>query len=153
MNLFEYRGDLFQIDRGKWVLAHCISEDVTATKAMNKGIAKIFRNEYPTMASIIITQLKVGRAIRFEEKGHIIYNLISKHHYWQKAKGQYEEQYYFQLSGCLNDMKNQMVKNNELCLAMPRIASGLDGGDWTKIKQMIESIFDNTDIEIQIRYL
>ncbi|MFX1238484.1 MAG: hypothetical protein ACFFAS_15945 [Promethearchaeota archaeon] len=46
-----------------------------------------------------------------------------------------------------------MVKNGEKYLAMPWIASGLDGGDWSQIKALIKDIFSESDIEIEVRYL
>ncbi|MFX0073026.1 MAG: hypothetical protein ACFFAO_18265 [Candidatus Hermodarchaeota archaeon] len=149
----EVKGDLFKVDRTRWCLAHCISEDVTATKNMNKGIAKLFRSEHPKMAAQIAPFLRVGKAIRYSEENQTIYNLISKRLVWQKAKGDYKPRYYQQLSDALNDMKDQMVSNNELYLAMPRIASGLDGGNWEEIRRMIKNTFKNTMVEIQIRYL
>ena len=149
----ELKGDLFKVNRNKWCLAHCISEDVTATKNMNKGIAKLFRSEYPKMAAEIASFLRVGKAIRYSEENQTIYNLVSKHRVWQKAKGDYKPLYYQQLLDALNDMKDQMILKDELYLAMPRIASGLDGGNWEEIRRIIRNVFKNTKIEIQIRYL
>ncbi|MBD3216048.1 MAG: hypothetical protein GF311_25775 [Candidatus Lokiarchaeota archaeon] len=153
MNYREVKGDLFQINLKKWVLAHCISADVTASRNMNKGIAKTFREKFPDMASSISSDLKVGKAIRYKKDSQIIYNLITKEKVWQKAKGDYKKIYYMQLKDSLIDMKNQMLEYNEKSLAMPKIASGLDGGDWSEIRQIIKKIFEGTEINIQIRYL
>ena len=149
----EVKGDLFKLDLDKWTLAHCISADVTATKNMNKGIAKIFRNKYPKMAKHISPHLETGKAIRYQVGNHIIYNLVSKDKVWQKAKGNYKEIYYKNLRQALEDLMLQMISKGETHLAMPRIASGLDGGNWNIISKYIIKIFENTDVEIQIRYL
>ncbi|MFX1238741.1 MAG: hypothetical protein ACFFAS_15920 [Promethearchaeota archaeon] len=71
MKFKEVQGDLFEVNMEKWVLTHCISEDVTATRNMNKGIAKIFRKLYPKMAGIIFPQLKVGKAIKYEKDAQV----------------------------------------------------------------------------------
>ena len=149
----EVKGDLFDINPNEWVLAHCISADVTATKNMNKGIAKIFRNKYPNMAKEISPKLKIGKAVRYQKGNHVIYNLVTKDLVWKKAKGNYKEIYYNNLKQCLEDLEKNMVKNEETLLAMPRIASGLDGGDWNYISNLIKDIFKESSIEIQIRYL
>lgn len=149
----EIKGDLFEVDSEKWVLAHCISADVTETDNMNRGIAKIFRKKNPEMAKEISPKLEVGKAIRYQKSNVVIYNLVSKEKVWQKVKGKNEQMYYSQLKEALIDMKEQMIKAKEKSLAMPKIASGLDGGDWNFIREMILTVFSNTDIEIQICYI
>ncbi len=52
MEFKEVKGDLFQVDRSKFALAHCISGDVTATRNVKKGIAHLFQQEYPKMAGL-----------------------------------------------------------------------------------------------------
>ena len=153
MKYQELKGDLFKMDRNKWALAHCISADVTPTKNMNKGIAKIFRTTYPEMASNIFKKLKVGSAIRYHVNGHTIYNLVTKEKVSQKAIDHYEKKYYSQLFQALESMRDQMIKNGEKFLAMPKIASGLDKGNWDKISDHIRNIFANTEITIYIKYL
>ena len=46
-----------------------------------------------------------------------------------------------------------MIRNTESFLAMPKIASGLDGGDWEYVKILIQEIFQESEIKIEIRYL
>ena len=149
----EVKGDLFNVNTEKWVLAQCISADVTSTKKMNKGIAKTFRKKYPEMADNIASNLKIGKAVRYKKKNDVVYNLVTKENVWQKAKGDYKETYYTRLRDTLKDMKEKMIKNQEKFLAMPKIACGLDGGDWNIISKMIQDIFYNTEIKIQIRYI
>ncbi len=149
----EVKGDLFNVNTEKWVLAQCISADVTGSKKMNKGIAKTFRVKYPEMADNIASNLKVGKAIRYKKKNNVVYNLVTKENVWQKAKGGYKKTYYSQLRDTLKDMKEKMKKNKEKYLTMPKIACGLDGGDWNVISKMIQDIFYNTEIKIQIRYI
>ena len=59
----------FLIDTKAYVLAHCISADVTATKAMGAGIAKIFRRKYKNISRNDSSSLRVGKSVRYEEDG------------------------------------------------------------------------------------
>ena len=105
------------------------------------------------MVKSISPKLDCGKAIRYKINNHIVYNLISKEKVWQKAKGKYEEKYYNHLKSALFDMKKQMAKNNEKFLAMPRIASGLDGEDWEYIRDVIQDVFKDTKVSIQIQFI
>ena len=90
-------GERLELDPKEWKLAHCVSADVTATKNMNKGIAKIFRQKYPEMGEYIEKRVNIGTAVRFEKEGNVIYNLIPKEKVGQKAKSNYQNKYYQQL--------------------------------------------------------
>lgn len=153
MKYREIKGDLFKVNPNIWALAHCISADVSSSKNMNKGIAKLFRKKYPEMAGKISPKLQVGKALRYQKDNHVIYNLVTKEKVWQKAKGNYRENYYRQLKNSLIHMKQQMLMNQDKFLAMPKIASGLDGGNWIRIREMIKVVFNETEIEIQIRFI
>jgi len=152
MEYKEKEGDLFKVDRTKYVLAHCISSDVTATRNMNAGIAKKFRDEFPKMAAKIEPKVKLGRAIRYKRGKEIVYNLISKKNVREKVYDD-PDRYYLNLRSSLRDMMFQMQLNGEKFLAMPTISSGLDGGDWNVIREIIQDIFKDSEINILIRKL
>ncbi len=120
---------------------------------MNKGSAKIFRRLYPEMASCISQKLDIGKAMKYQERDLTFYNLVTKHKVWQKARGDYEEQYYQQLYEALEHMKDQMIKGGESYLAIPKIASGLDEGNCYKVRDFIKNIFFDAEITIQINFL
>ena len=50
-------------------------------------------------------------------------------------------------------MRDQMQHYGETRLAIPRISSGLDRGDWKVIKDIIEEVFAGSEIEALIKYL
>lgn len=50
----------------------------------------------------------------------------------------------------LVDMRNQCEKMNIEKLAMPLIGCGLDRLQWDKVRDIIEDVFENTDIEILV---
>ena len=47
-------------------------------------------------------------------------------------------------------MRDQCENLNITKLAMPKIGSGLDRLDWEKVKEIIQDVFDDSDIEILI---
>jgi len=137
MKYREEQGDLFTVDP-KYVLAHCISQDVTATRNI--------------MARIIEPYLRIGKAIRFSDV-RVVYNLVTKEFVNQQCRWSYLLDYYENLKRCLYDLSSQMIKNNEQFLAIPKIGCGLDRADWKIVKTMIRDAFKNTDIEILVRYI
>lgn len=136
MTITERNMDLFDVSED-YVMAHCIS----AGYVLGKGIAAQFeekynmseklRKEYPVRA--------VGMALKIDN----VYNLVTKEHHYNKPK-------LIDLQMALNDMKWQMLHDNEKHLAMPRIGCGLDKLNWEDVKPMIERTFKDTDIDILI---
>jgi hypothetical protein len=150
----EEKRDLFSVDTKSYVLAHCISADVTATRAMGAGIAKIFRRNYKDMAGVISPFLRVGKSIRYEKDGDIIYNMVSKPKVYHKiGLGISKDNYYDNLKKCLIDVKNQMIEHNETKIAMPKIGCGLDRGKWEEVREIIKEVFEDTNFEVLICYI
>lgn len=148
----ESRGDLFQL-KG-YVLAHCISADVTKNRGMGAGIAKTFRQKYPRMPGAISVLLKPDQAVRYRKGDQVIYNLVTKERFYHHiGRGIDSETYYRNLRNALVDMRDQMQHYGETRLAIPRIGSGLDRGDWKVIKDIIEEVFASSEIEVLIKYL
>ena len=62
----------------------------------------------------------------------------------------YHKATYKSLSSCLLDLRESYLPNDVLELAMPRIACGLDGLDWIKVRKLIQWWFQDTNISINI---
>jgi O-acetyl-ADP-ribose deacetylase (regulator of RNase III) len=93
----------------------------------------------------------VGRAFRYACEAGAVYNLFSKEIFRHKAGyGVTVEQYHSNLKNCLEDMKSQMLSNDEKFIAMPKIACGLDRCDWKDVEKIIKDVFGDTDIEILV---
>ncbi|MGJ0846525.1 macro domain-containing protein [Tissierella praeacuta] len=137
MILKEEKRDLFTID-DKYYLAHCISSDC----AMGAGIAVEFEKRFKLRREL----LKNGWLIRQHPtcilRGRV-FNLITKEEYWHKPT-------YNSLNSSLNIMRSIAEVENIKHIAMPKIGSGLDKLQWAKVKEMIEDIFDDSDIEILV---
>ena len=138
--LKEEKRDLFTVDN-KYCLAHCISSDL----AMGAGIAVKFQEKY-----------NLSRRIRKNEKGKItypnvylignIFSLVTKELYWHKPT--YEN---FKIT--LQMMKHMCGWNHIKYLAMPKLGCGLDRLSWVKVKEMIEEVFGDMDIEILVCHI
>jgi hypothetical protein len=151
MKYLEEKGDLFDLSND-FVLAHCISRDVTATTRMNAGIAKVFRSKWPLMAKEIQPISYVGQARRYRSGKRVIYNLISKGKYSDKVYND-PDLYYTNLKSALEDLRRQMVLEGEHDLGIPQIACGLDGGELETVRLIVKEVFSGADVDIIMRIL
>ena len=144
--------DLFDPNLGEYVLAHCVSLDF----AMGAGIAKEFVKRHPDMKQycrkVVQTEdVEVGDTIRYENEFGIVYNLITKENYWNKPNKDMDYLTYLEnLTICLENLKNKMEENKEAKLAIPKIGCGLDRCNWSDVKEIIEEVFENSDIEVLV---
>ena len=140
----EIRKDLFEMT---CPLAHCISSDF----ALGAGIAVMFRR-----MGVKRTLIENYKRNNWREKGYclrttanngqVVYNLVTKQNYWMKPT-------YNTLTSALADLKNQMLEHGETELAMPMIGCGLDRLEWNKVREIIQEIFQYTNINITICYV
>ena len=132
----EEKGNLFEVP-DKYYLAHCVSTDC----ALGAGIAVQFQNQFKLRDHLKAVDPKVGQAILIGR----VFNLFTKKVYYGKPT-------YDTLTVALEDMKNQCVTQNIKFLAMPKIAAGLDRLSWPKVREILQKVFENTDIEILVKY-
>ena len=142
MNIKEVQQDLFTVPQG-YYLAHCISGDY----ALGAGIAKAFDANY-NMRFKLHRDFAIPEGEKFANVGRAllvdnVFNLVTKQRCFHKPT-------YDSLYETLVDMREQCEQFNITKLAMPRIAAGLDRLDWEKVKDVIEDVFGDTDIEILI---
>lgn len=141
----EVQQDLFTVPQG-YYLAHCISGDY----ALGAGIAvkfdEIYNMKFKLHRDYAIPEGKkyanVGRALLVDN----VFNLVTKARCFHKPT-------YDELYNTLVDMREQIEDFGIKKLAMPRISSGLDKLDWNQVKDVIEDVFEDTDIEILVCYL
>lgn len=137
-------GDLFEVDPS-YMLAQCISADF----AMGKGIAVEFnnrfdtknqlKNKYPQYLQSFIQNGIKGDCIA---EGRVL-NLITKERYYQKPT-------YTTMTAALEKMKDYCLKNGISKIAMPLIGCGLDRLNWASVRNIIQSVFFNVNIEILV---
>lgn len=81
------------------------------------------------------------------ESGNVIIgNLITKKFYYSKPT-------YSSLTESLVELRKYVLQNNLKRILMPKIGCGLDRLEWSLVKQIIEKVFEETDIEIKIFYI
>lgn len=139
----EVIGDLFEHEND-YVLVHCISADSGHDKrAMGAGIVTQFNKKYNMKTKMLqygkFKIIKVGDAIFIDN----VFNLITKTVYYTKPT-------YINFEKTLVTMKNYCLKNNIKKLAMPTIGCGIDRLEWNKVKEIIEKVFSDTNIEILV---
>ena len=75
-----------------------------------------------------------------------VFNLITKAKYWHKPT-------YNSLEEAVVIMKELALNEDVKFIAMPKIGCGLDKLQWGKTKEIIQNVFEDTDIEILICHL
>lgn len=145
MKLIEKKMNLFEVD-DKYYFTHCISADAgTNPKAMGLGIVIEFNKKFHMKSKIQSyvkdsgQNLKVGQCILIDK----VANLITKSKYYGKPT-------YNTLKMSLEDLKDFVISENIQYLAMPKIGCGLDRLSWGKVREIIQDIFKDTDIEILV---
>lgn len=147
MILTEVHQDLFTVPKD-YILVHCVSADF----ALGAGIAKEFAKrgvkealQTDTFYSALIDTVGLC-LVTFATDWEAEYNLVTKEKYWHKPN-------YKTLRTSLESAKTCCLipfQSKSIKLAMPRIGCGLDKLQWGKVKQVIEEVFADTDIEILV---
>jgi len=139
MIIKEEQRDLFSVPHG-YYFAHCISGDF----ALGAGIAVKF-NELYNMRK----KLKEVTDFEYDNCAILIdnvFNLVTKRRSFHKPT-------YDSLNEALVDMMEQVKELGVERIAMPFIGCGLDKLSWSIVKEMIEEVFEDVDVEILVCYL
>jgi hypothetical protein len=130
--------DLFTVPQG-YYLAHCISADF----ALGAGIAKTFDEVYNMRFKLFREYdeytYEGGDALLIDN----VFNLVTKPKCYHKPR-------YEAVRESLEVMKEIMETNATTKLAMPKISSGLDRLNWEEVLEIIQEVFEGTDVEILI---
>lgn len=142
MIIREEKRDLFTVPQG-YYLAHCISGDY----ALGAGIAKQFVEVY-NMRFKLHKIFPIPNGEKFANVGSAllidnVFNLVTKARCFHKPT-------YDSLYETLIDMREQCEELDITKLAIPYIGCGLDKLQWDKVSDVIEDVFEDTDIEILV---
>ncbi|KAF4531582.1 hypothetical protein B566_EDAN017617 [Ephemera danica] len=139
-SLTEVRGNLFTCST-EYALAHCVGADFKMTRRIATQFRKQFCNQ-----QFLLSQLKSkGEVAVLQSHGSHIFYLVSKEKSSHKPT-------FPDLVTCLENLRKIIDILGIKKLAMPRIASGLDGMNWYDVKQAIYSTLQGLDLEIKNFY-
>lgn len=128
--------DLFTIE-DDYYLAHCISADF----ALGAGIAKTFNSKYDMRFKLFNNYpnyvYRGGDALLVDN----VFNLVTKAKFFQKPT-------YESLTEALEMLRDKIISLQITKLAIPMIGCGLDRLKWSRVKNIIENVFVDTDINI-----
>lgn len=140
----------------EYVTAHCISEDC----AMGAGVVLAFRKAFPGLKAACMEYVNDSEKAymddiyvpyRHTDGKKVVYNMFTKERYWYHAgKGISYEKYLENLKSSLEYVKALMIHNKENKLALPKIGAGLDRCRWEDVKNVIQEVFSDTDIEVLV---
>ena len=129
-------GNIFtQVPEG-YVLGHCIAADAV----MGKGIAPLFVERYPHIATLRnMVPLKVGAAYYIDP----VINLVTK----QRSGG---KPTYDAMHSALCSMRDILVTRGIKYLALPHIGCGLDRLSWSIVLSQIIEVLNDTAVTVRI---
>lgn len=141
----EVKGDLFYAPQGCY-LAHCISGDYSLGAGIAKKFDEVYDMRFKLFRNFPIPEGKkfdnVGKALLIDN----VFNLVTKGRHYMKPT-------YESLFDTLCDMRDQCENLYIKKIAMPLIGCGLDKLEWSKVKENIVTVFDDTDVEITVYIL
>ena len=145
MTFTEIHGNLFENVQKDIVYAHCIAQDDNYGAGIAPVFVKFFKikNKLSWKLEESIIKDKTGNdgfCILIDNAA----NLITKNNTYAKPT-------YHSITNALIDMKNQMVKNSFTKLCMPKIGCGLDRLSWGQVREIIQDVFKDTDVDIVIK--
>ena len=142
MIINEITQDLFTVPQG-YYLAHCISGDYALGAGIAKKFDEVYNMRFKLHRNYAIPDgekyANVGRALLVDN----VFNLVTKARYFHKPT-------YDSLYDTLIDMREQCEDYDITKIAMPLIGCGLDKLNWQQVREVIEDVFGESDIEILI---
>lgn len=142
MIIKEEKRDLFAVPQG-YYLAHCISGDYALGAGIATQFVEVYNMRYKLHSQYPIPDgekyANVGKALLVDN----VFNLVTKARCFHKPT-------YDSLYETLVDMKDQCEEWDITKIAIPYIGCGLDRLEWDKVRDIIEDVFEDTDVEILV---
>lgn len=155
MKFIEEHRDLFEVNTENTAEPYCLAHCISSEFGMFGGIVVEFNKRWD-MKNVLLKKygdqqinFRIhGAAVFPEEVIHngvktVVYNLVTKLTVAHRPT-------YKSLEKSLILMKEHMVVSGFTKLAIPKIGCGIDGLDWSIVKDMIIQVFEGTDIEILV---
>lgn len=122
-----------------------IGHQANCFNTMNSGVAKEIRARFPQAYEADCETMKGDRGklgdctVAVAASG-LIYNLYGQYNYGYDSKGYTD---YSALQSALFEMREDLLTGSGFkVVGFPKIGAGLGGGDWGKISEIIDDVFD-----------
>lgn len=145
VTLIEEKRNIFELDPKKYYFAHCISSDCKMGAGIAVEFKKRFRLSHLKETSEDFRKHPTCIMTKTANDEHV-FNLITKRVYHGKPT-------YDTMKHALLEMKGLTVEYNIKYIAMPKIGCGLDRLQWGKVREIINEVFKDVDVEIRVCYL
>ncbi|KAG5886025.1 hypothetical protein JTB14_023666 [Gonioctena quinquepunctata] len=117
--------------------------DIKADAGGFKGIAVVFSKKFGQLQTLREQNPEVGGVLQLKKGQRNIYYLVTKRH--SQDKPSYEDVW-----KSLTKLRDTMVDQNLVDLAIPKLSCGIDGLDWRVIRSMLEAIFRSSGVKILV---
>lgn len=147
----EIKGNIFDFENEWDAIAH----GCNCFNTMGAGIARTIKERYPAAYKVdSLTKRgdkeKLGTITSIHCNNKWVINMYTQYSFASKG----EDVFDYDAFRIIMKNLNYLIKHNynkDYVLAMPKVGAGLAGGDWSKIRQIIEE--QCKDINVNIYYL
>lgn len=120
-------------------IAHCVSSDLEMSKGIAQDIKQLIKNHEDLKSNTS----KIGDVLMSDYNNKNIFHLVTKNNREDKPL-------YTSLFTCLIKLRQILHENKISSISLPKLGCGLDKLDWEKVKTMINFIFKDSNIIINI---
>ena len=138
--------------------ADFVCQQVNCRGAMNSGLAKYIRSQYPKVYEVYKARVDkakkedphledfglLGRVLAVDVGDFTILNCFSQNRYGKDGK-KYTD--YPALQYCLNSIYGAALPEERIAFPY-KYGCGLGGGNWSVVRKMIEETFSDREVEI-----
>ena len=124
-----------------------IAHGVNCQNVMGAGIAKAIYTKYPEVKSSYhkFENKKLGSIDRVKtHKGNVVFNLFTQEFYGRDGK-------LYVSYKAIEDCFTRLIYRTN-AIAIPKIGCGLAGGDWDKVKSIIDKV-TGSDLDVYVYYI
>lgn len=151
----EEHRDLFSVNTETTEVPYCLAHCISADFGMFGGIVVEFNRRWDMKNRLLqkygsqVEQFRMAEAAVFPEEVHhngvltTVFNLVTKPTVADRPT-------YRSLKAAISLMREYMVSLNLTKLAIPLLGCGIDGLEWDKVKDIIQTEFEDTNIEILV---
>ncbi|XP_054732103.1 uncharacterized protein LOC129240370 [Anastrepha obliqua] len=116
-------------------------QSTSADFAMSSGLGLQFKCKFGQVHELQKQNKHIGNVAVLKDNNRFIYNLITKERSHEKCT--YPALYY-----ALMSMREHMEQNNVTKIAIPRFGGEIDRLSWLRVKNIVEFVFANYEVDI-----